>query len=106
MNNWTGYTTLLCRKLGSSTCCQYNNVIVSFTRVFRVLGSWPPWPGPRHFVRGFQEQEMGVQLERERSRTDHVQVFGALCRPQEIAHRQRGTVSIQKYVPIGKRRSI
>lgn len=49
---------------------------------------------------------MGLQLERERSRTDHVQVFGTLRRPQEISHRQRGTVSVQKHVPIGKPRSI
>lgn len=69
---------------------------------FRILGSRPPWPSPRYPVRGVQKQEMGVQLERECSRTDHVQVPGPVCRPQEVAHRQGGIVPVQEHVPVGK----
>jgi len=45
---------------------------------------------------------MGVQLERERAGTDHVQVLGTVCRPQEVAHRQRGVVPVQEHVPVGE----
>jgi len=45
---------------------------------------------------------MGVQLERERAGTDHVQVLGAVRRPQEVAHRQRGIVPVQEHVPVGE----
>lgn len=72
---------------------------------FRIPGSRPPRPGPRHPVRGVQEQEMGVQLERERTRADHVQVPGAVRRPQEVAHRQGGTFPVQEHVPVGKQRT-
>lgn len=46
---------------------------------------------------------MGVQLERERTGTDHVQILGVVRRSQKVAHRQRGIVSIQEHVSIGKR---
>jgi len=45
---------------------------------------------------------MGVQLERERPGTDHVQVSGAVRRPQEVAYRQRGIVPVQEHVPVCK----
>lgn len=45
---------------------------------------------------------MGVQLERECTRADHVQVPGAMRRPQEVAYRQRGAFPVQKHVPVGK----
>lgn len=45
---------------------------------------------------------MGVQLERKRTRADHVQVPGAVRRPQEVAHRQRGAFPVQEHVPVGK----
>jgi len=45
---------------------------------------------------------MGVQLERERPGTDHVQVSGAVRRPQEVAYRQRGIVPVQEHVPVRK----
>lgn len=69
---------------------------------FRVPGSRPPRPCSRYPVRGFPEQKMGVQLERERARTDHVQVPGAVCRPQKVAYCQRGIVPVQEHVPVGK----
>lgn len=70
--------------------------------LFRISGSRPPRPGPRHPLRGVQEQEMGLQLERERARTDHVQVPGTVCRPQEIPYCQGGTVPVQEHVPVGE----
>jgi len=70
--------------------------------VFRILGSRPPRPSPRHLVRGVQEQEMGVQLERKRTGTDYVQVPGTVCGPQEVSHCQRRVVPVQEHVPIGK----
>lgn len=68
----------------------------------RIFGGRTPRPGPRHPVRGVQKQEMGVQLERERAGAHHVQVLGALRRPQKVAHRQGGVVPVQKHVPVGK----
>lgn len=68
----------------------------------RIPGSRPSGPGPRHPVRGVPEQEMGVQLERERAGTDHVQVLGTVRRPQEVAHCQRGIVPVQEHVPVGE----
>lgn len=47
---------------------------------------------------------MGIQLERECPGTDYVQVSGAVRRPQEVSHRQRGVVPVQKYVPVCKQR--
>lgn len=80
-----------------------NNNTTPFVRVvYRVFGSRPPRPGPRYVVRGVQKQEMGLQLERERARTNHVQVFGVVCRPQEVAYRQGRIVSVQEHVPVGE----
>lgn len=49
---------------------------------------------------------MGVQLERERPGTDHVQVSGAVRRPQEVAYRQRGIVPVQEHVSVRQCRVI
>lgn len=80
-----------------------NNNTTPFVRVvFRIFGSRPPRPGPRYVVRGVQKQEMGLQLERERARTHHVQVLGAVRRPQKVAYRQGRIVSVQEHVPVGE----
>lgn len=80
-----------------------NNNTTSFVRlVYRIFGSRPSRPGPRYVVRGVQKQEMGLQLERERARTHHVQVLGVVCRPQEIAYRQGRIVPVQEHVPVGE----
>lgn len=91
-----------CRRVASISLKVVNLIAYRIMFASRILGGRSPRPGPRHPLRGVQEQEMGVQLERERAGADHVQVLGTLRRPQEVAHRQGGVVSVQEHVPVGK----
>jgi len=84
-----------------SICNNFLTCVAFDFRVYRgrEAGSCFGYP-----VRGFQEQEMGVQLERKCPRAHNVQVFGALRRAEEVAHCQGGALSVSKPIPIGKRR--